>query len=153
MGVNLMNYSSDWCMSICARDICVCTVLYFYFFLCFPFFSFFFKMHSNDINFYIIESRKTWHNMQLRVLSSIETEIKLSWISFLKTAQLIFFFQFIFVKYNKLFNFLSFDMNKLSLLAKLENNVGTFLKTIPTPYLLSALQKKKSYKTFIQKIW
>lgn len=143
MGVNLMNYSSDWCMSICARDICVCTVLYFYFFLCFPFFSFFFKMHSNDINFYIIESRKTWHNMQLRVLSSIETEIKLSWISFLKTAQLIFFFQFIFVKYNKLFNFLSFDLNKLSLLAKLENNVGTIFKNDPNPIPAFRPAKKK----------
>lgn len=65
-------------------------------------------MHSNDINFYIIESRKTWHNMQLRVLSSIETEIKLSWISFLKTAQLIFFFQFIFRKVQQTIQFLVF---------------------------------------------
>lgn len=62
---------------LCKGYMCMHSAL-FLFFLCFPFFSFFFKMHSNDINFYIIESRKTWHNMQLRVLSSIETEIKLS---------------------------------------------------------------------------
>lgn len=65
-------------------------------------------MHSNDINFYIIESRKTWHNMQLRVLSSIETEIKLSWISFLKTAQLIFFFSVHFRKVQQTIQFLVF---------------------------------------------
>lgn len=53
--------------------------------------------------------------MQLRVLSSIETEIKLSWISFLKTAQLIFFFSSFSVKYNILSNFLSYDMDKLSI--------------------------------------
>lgn len=62
--------------------------------------------------------------MQLRVLSSIETEIKLSWISFLKTAQLIFFFSSFSVKYNILSNFLSYGMDKLSSFADSELEIG-----------------------------
>lgn len=61
-------------------------------------------MHSNDINFYIIESRKTWHNMQLRVLSSIETEIKF----FENCSVDFFFFQFIFRKVQQTIQFLVF---------------------------------------------
>lgn len=71
--------------------------------------------------------------MQLRVLSSIETEIKLSWISFLKTAKLIFFFSSFSVKYNILSNFLSYGMDKMSSFAELEIGVETLFRNDPNP--------------------
>lgn len=71
--------------------------------------------------------------MQLRVLSSIETEIKLSWISFLKTAQLMIFFSSFSVKYNILSNFLSYDMDKLSICWIREIGVETLFRNDPNP--------------------